>query len=215
MFSGTLFIHIVGKFIYNLFADLKMPMDKWTIIDVFSCFLNIICFNVIGSITEEQLLDPAQKQILDYYVIVVVIVGWIRFFAYFLLIRFISKLMMTLIRMMRDTLTFLFISICYMLLASTVFMMLFASPVKDEREGSEDSEAMNFDSYFYAMRSVFDAMLGNYSFDVDPAYEVSYSIFMSLHVFVIAIFLLNYLIAILSMVYEEMNEKGEFSFKSN
>lgn len=61
LFSGTLFLHLVGKFIYNVFADLKMPIDKWTMIDIVTCFFNIICFNVIGSITEEQITDPAQK----------------------------------------------------------------------------------------------------------------------------------------------------------
>jgi len=114
-----------------------MPLDKWTMIDIITCFFNIICFNVIGSITEEQITDRSQKQVLDYYVIAVVIVGWMRFFAYFLIIQFISKLLMTLIRMITDTLSFLFIAVCYMLLASTVFMMLFASPTKAEREALE------------------------------------------------------------------------------
>lgn len=36
------------------------------------------------------------KQVLDYYVIAVTICSWVRFFAYFLVIREISKLIMTL-----------------------------------------------------------------------------------------------------------------------
>jgi len=197
-----------------------MPLDKWTIIDIITCFFNIICFNVIGSITEEQITDRSQKQVLDYYVIAVVIVGWMRFFAYFLIIQFISKLLMTLIRMITDTLSFLFIAVCYMLLASTVFMMLFASPTKAQREalelkGEESTGVSNYDSYFYAMRTVFDGMLAVYSYEIQEEYGISYSIFTVTHVFIINIFLLNYLVAILSMVYNEMHERGEFSFKSN
>ena len=124
-FSGTLFIHLVGKIIYNIFADTRMPLDKWTAIDIITCFANMVCFNVIGEISAEQIRDPTQKQILDYYVILVVIIGWLRFFSYFLIIKFISKLLMTLARMISDTMSFLFITVCYMLVAATVFMMLF------------------------------------------------------------------------------------------
>lgn len=209
-----MFIHLVGKVFYNLFADLKMPMDKWTIIDLITCFFNLVCFNVIGEITPEQIQDPAQKQVLDYYVIVVVIVGWLRFFSYFLIIKFISKLLMTLARMLTDTLSFLFITVCYMLVSSTVFMMLFQS-ASQEAVAAGQEEVINLDSYLWSMRSMFDAMMGNYTFEVPENYIVSFSILMCVHVFCAAIFLLNYLIAILATVYEMMHDYGEFSFKSN
>lgn len=44
---------------------------------------------------------------------------------------------------------------------------------------------------------------------------VSNSVLTMVHVFVSNIFLLNFLVAILSTVYEVMMEHGEFSFKSN
>lgn len=65
------------------------------------------------------------------------------------------------------------------------------------------------------MRTVFDGMLAVYSYEIQEEYGISYSIFTVVHVFIINIFLLNYLVAILSMVYNEMHERGEFSFKSN
>jgi hypothetical protein len=94
-------------------------------------------------------------------------------------------------------------------------MMLFSAASKDHREMEEDSGAMNFDNYMFAMRSMFDAMLGNYEFDITSEYEISFSVMMCIHVFISAIFLLNYLIAILATVYELMHDFGEFSFKSN
>lgn len=40
-----------------------------------------------------------------------------------------------------------------------------------------------------------------------------HTIFMVLHIYIANIFMLNYLVAILSTVYELMMEKGDFKFK--
>ena len=58
IFSGMIFLHLITKLIFNVFATLKMPIDKWSIIELFCAALNLICFNVIGSATKEQFLDP-------------------------------------------------------------------------------------------------------------------------------------------------------------
>ncbi len=51
LFSASLFLHLVEKLIFNLAAPKKLGLDKWTVIDIISCLLNIACFNVIGSLT--------------------------------------------------------------------------------------------------------------------------------------------------------------------
>ena len=51
--------------------------------------------------------------------------------------------------------------------------------------------------------------------DMGNAYKLSNSVLTMLHVFISNIFLLNFLVAILSTVYEVMQEHGEFSFKCN
>jgi hypothetical protein len=61
-------------------------------------------------------------------VIAVVVVGWLRFFGYFLMIRSISKLLMTLFRILYETISFVFIVASYLLLMSTIFTMLFQEP---------------------------------------------------------------------------------------
>ena len=53
------------------------------------------------------------------------VVSWFRFFGYFLMIRSISKLVMTLIKILYETLNFIFIVVCWLLLMATVFTMLF------------------------------------------------------------------------------------------
>lgn len=58
-------------------------------------------------------------------------------------------------------------------------------------------------------------MLGAYNYTDMTNYMVSNSVLTMVHVFLSNIFLLNFLVAILSTVYEVMMEHGEFSFKSN
>jgi hypothetical protein len=40
-----------------------MPFDLWTGIDILCSLFNIVCFNVIGGVTPEQIIDPAQKEV--------------------------------------------------------------------------------------------------------------------------------------------------------
>ena len=65
------------------------------------------------------------------------------------------------------------------------------------------------------LRTLYDSMLGNYGYSVTSQDEkYKHIVFLILHIFFANIFLLNYLIAILSTVYEEMEEQGDFSYKS-
>jgi len=149
IFSATLVIHLLTKAVFNLCVKVKMPLDKWSTIDLLCSLFNIVCFNVIGSVKPEQIMDPKQKENLDYYVIAVVIVGWVRFFGYFLMIRNISKLIMTLIRILYETFSFIFIVLSYLTIMSTIFTMLFQEPM-DHKYGSMSL------SYMY----LFDVLIG-------------------------------------------------------
>lgn len=58
-------------------------------------------------------------------------------------------------------------------------------------------------------------MLGNYGYSVTGEDENTHAIVLLIHIFISNIFLLNYLIAILSTVYEDMTELGDFQYKSS
>ena len=58
LFSATLVLHLITKLIFNLCVEVKMPLDKWSTIDLLCSFFNIICFNVIGGTKPEAILDP-------------------------------------------------------------------------------------------------------------------------------------------------------------
>lgn len=51
--SVTLVIHVFTKQLFNVFAEIKMPYDKWTIIDTATAVLNLLCFNIIGGATPD------------------------------------------------------------------------------------------------------------------------------------------------------------------
>ena len=73
----------------------------------------------------------------------------------------------------------------------------------------------SYGSLSISFRTLFTAMIGSYNYSGDPGYETSDSVLTMIHVFIANIFLLNYLVAILSTVYDVMKEGGEFAFKSN
>jgi hypothetical protein len=115
----------MAKVVYNMFADIKLPLDKWTTIDIVNALCNIVCFNVTGSMTPDTIIVKTRKQNIDFYVIAVVILSWFRFFSFFLIIKTISKLLMTLIQMIRDTLSFIFIVFCFLLISASIFTTIF------------------------------------------------------------------------------------------
>lgn len=44
LFSATLLFHLITKVIFNIVAEVKLPLDLWTFVDIFCAFLNIVCF---------------------------------------------------------------------------------------------------------------------------------------------------------------------------
>jgi hypothetical protein len=142
-------LHVIQKIMFNMLAKVKIPFDIWTMIDLVSALLNCVCFEIIGGATPSKILVITEKQKLDNYVIVVLILSWIRFFSYFLVIRTISKLLLTLFRMITDALSFVFIVFCYILIAATIFTTLF-----------ENIDPDNYGGLAITCRMLFDAMLG-------------------------------------------------------
>lgn len=57
--------------------------------------------------------------------IAVLIISWLRFFIYFLIVREISKMLLTIYEMLTDTLSFIFIVVCYLLIVGSVFTTLY------------------------------------------------------------------------------------------
>ncbi len=93
--------------------------------DVLSASLNIIAIVLIYQISPDVFLQQKMKELIDYFMLLVLTVSWLRFFSYFLVVRSISKLLLTLIEMIGDTLSFLFIVSCFILIMSSIFATLY------------------------------------------------------------------------------------------
>lgn len=106
--------------------------------------------------------------------------------------------------MILDTVSFVFIVCCYLLLVATIFTTLFQTDMPEQ-----------YGQLSLTIRTLFDALIGAYVYSPSENYIMSNSILTMIHVFISNIFLLNYLVAILSTVYEIMKDHGEFSYKSN
>ena len=201
--SLTMVYGAIARWLFNFLSKEYIPTDLWLAMDVGTAIVSIICFNYTGSLKPENILDVTQKENIDFYVAIVVVVAWLRFFAYFLVIKSVSKLLMTLLKMMNDTISFLFIIICYLLLMSTVFTTIYQG-IDEQRYGSMST----------TFRTLFDDMLANYEREPVDDSNILHSCLHITHIISSNVFLLNYLIAILSTVFSYMEEEGDFMFKA-
>lgn len=106
----SILVHTFQKLLFNgMTTTGRLPFDKWTIIDTVSSILSIISIIVVSNLSPEDFMNTKKKDWIDYLILLVLIVTWIRFFSFFLVIRDISKLLLTLVAMIADTLAFILI----------------------------------------------------------------------------------------------------------
>jgi len=165
-------------------------MDLWLMFDILAGIVNILAFNIVGGSSPDNILNVETKRAYDYYMILVLIISWLRFFSYFLVVSKISKITLTLFMMLRETLYFMMILICYMILMTTVFATLF-------RDTATDDARADYHSLFTTLRALIDYFLANFSPKDMGNYGTSHSILYIVHVTISNIFLLNFLVAIL------------------
>lgn len=134
--------------------------------------------------------------------ILVLMISWLRYFSYFLVIRLISKLTITLFSMIKETVSFLIILSCYLILLTTVFATLFRDV--------ETDDASAYQSMSRSFREMTTYFIGAYEGKEMANFTTSHSILYMAHVLISNIFLKNYLIAILTTVYNIMINNGDF-----
>ncbi len=156
---------------------------------------------VTGAVTPEDILVKQKKQNLDFYVCAVVSITWVRFFSYFLIVKRVSKLLITLVTMLQSTLSFFFMFSCYFILAATVFNMRF---------GTENEE--HYGTVWLSGRHLFDSFASEYRFIDFGAFQRSYDVFFIMHQIITRVFLLNYLVAVLTTIYQFMIVEGEYTY---
>jgi len=129
IFSFAIIAQLLLKIMFNLYSKSKISLtDSWTLFDSLSAFLNIIAVYLISNVPAETYLPGEvsfDKMVIDYFMVLVLVVTWLRFFVYFLVVRKISKLILTLVAMVWDTVSFLFLVCCFILQVASVFTTLY------------------------------------------------------------------------------------------
>ena len=46
--SLSMFFYVLTKFVFNLFATIKLSFDKWSVIDIACAFANMVCFFLLN-----------------------------------------------------------------------------------------------------------------------------------------------------------------------
>lgn len=196
--SFSCLMSVIGQLIFNSFSQYKVPFDKWALLDTCNAIFNTICF-ALFTVLKPDLSNRETKEIFNWIQVVSILVTWARFLSFFLVIDSISKLMLTIVKMIVNAMTFMFVTACYIFVMMPVFQLLF----------QEESEL--YVDTFYTFRTLFDSMLGNMNYMSDGNWILN-SLVLIFYVFIANIFLLNYLIAILATVYEESTGLGSFDF---
>jgi hypothetical protein len=201
LISVSMMFYVSTKMIFNIFAQIQMPMDIWSQIDVFCAFAIMTSQCTTINITPEDVLDLERKHFYNMMMLVTIIATWMRLIGFFFVMEEFSKLIMTIVEMLSGATTFLLILSFYLIVMSTIAICLF------------QESSISYSNTTYAMRTLFDAMLGMYQYQVQTNHAQAHGVFMMIHIYIANIFMLNYLVAILSTVYAQMEEKGDFKFK--
>lgn len=203
--SSSLLLQIVLRGIFNVLTKKQgVQIDKWSIMDALNAVLNIFAFEFIIHMPTWMFEDSKYKYNLDYLMIAVLIISWLRFFIYFLIVREISKMLLTIYEMLADTLSFVFIVICYLLIIASVFTTLY-----------QDVNPNKFGGMAMSLKTLYDSTMGVYDYIGMKDREFQFSILQIIHIYFANILLMNFLIAILSYTYENMQQISVFKYKVN
>lgn len=179
----------------------KVLIDKWTKLDLISAVATLICFPLILQASPTDLIDPDKKSILDYIILMLHLLQWTRFYMFFLMISELSKMLLTFIAMVIDTIAFMFLVGAYLIIVSAIFTTMF-----------QDTNSA-YEAFGDSLRTMFDGLMASYSYKGFGDKEMTHTIMLILHILISNILMLNYLIAILSDSYTLMLDKGKFLYK--
>lgn len=89
---GSLCYSVVMKLLFNVTLkagagrDLKVPIDVWTKFDLISAVTTIVGFNILLRMEPIDYMTKDVKDLLDWMMLAVIILQWIRFYSLFVMI---------------------------------------------------------------------------------------------------------------------------------
>ena len=178
-----------------------MPYDRWAILDMLSALMTVVGFPIIMQMSPESFADKDSKDWIDILMLTMIFLQWMRFYLFFFMLEELSKMLLTFLAMIVATAPFMFIVIAYLIIAAAVFTTIF-----------QDVNYALYGNFVISIRSMFDGLMGGYSYKGFGEYEMMHMLMMWVHIILANVLLLNYLIALLSQSYCEMLESGKFLY---
>lgn len=123
----------------------------WILVDLMTAVINFIGFLICLTLVAVDIINIDTKHNIDCFMAFVIAITWIRFFFYFLLVQQISRMVMTLAKILKHTGAFLFIICSYIVLAGIVFNLSFS-----------DVAPQHYGTMALSIRTMLDIMTGNY-----------------------------------------------------
>ena len=126
---GSLVYSIALKFLFNTRSksgkDYKVPIDYWAKLDLISAVATLVGFPYILSTEPVGMITKSTKDMLDYITLILILLQWTRFYMFFLMISELSKMILTFIAMVKESLAFMFLLLAYLIIASAIFTTIF------------------------------------------------------------------------------------------
>jgi hypothetical protein len=97
----------------------------WFFTDIVVSIVNLAGIAFLSKMTAYDLVENGNKYLYNYTVVVVSVVTWFRFFVFYLIIPRLSKLIITLIQIIEDTLSFTFLMSLVLIIFGTAFTTRF------------------------------------------------------------------------------------------
>jgi hypothetical protein len=123
--SVTLVLSVVLQQVFNLCrakgVNVLKP-DKLVYFNVvFACASSAVFWYITVFLDGKYLANDGKKDFVDYMVAAVLTLAFSKFFALFIVVPSVSKMLLTLFTMLVDVVPFLFIMLCYIALATQLF----------------------------------------------------------------------------------------------
>lgn len=127
--SSSMLFYVITKSIFNYYAELPIPMDRWSVIDIFCAFTNIFCLTLMHTLSKDDVIDENKKEMFNILMLMTVFATWSRVIGIALVVPQFSELLMTIYAMLGSATTFLFIVMYYLVVMSAICLALFQEAV--------------------------------------------------------------------------------------
>lgn len=145
----SLLWYVLTKVLFNQFAVVSLPMDMWSNIDVLTAITNMVTLSFMATIKGQDIMSQ-NKQGFNVMIVLMIVSTWMRLIGYCFVMESFSKLIVTIIEMLKSATTFLAIVLLYLIVVSSISICLY------------QESSISYSTFINAIRTMYDAMMGMY-----------------------------------------------------